>query len=455
MRKWALALVVIVSACAPRPVPTPVVTVPKFPEFVQPPIPAAFANSQVAATFTRGWAFFQTGDLRAAEREFLVAATAVPAFHPAETALGDLELARKDAKAALPHFDRALEREQNDVPALLGRAQALIALNREAEALASFEAALTVDPSLTDVRRRVEVLKFRGLEQNIARARDLARQGRIDEAVQAYMTAIARSPDSPFLYREVAALERQKGNLDAALADFRRALAADSGDARSLEQIAEILEEQNDLEGAEKPYADTLALEANPAIEKRLEDVRDRIAFARLPAEYRAIDEAPQITRGDLAALIGIRLARLLEADKPLEGVLITDTRGHWASPWIMSVARAGIMEPFANHTFQPRAIVHRTDLAQAVARLLAHIAPQQGAQARTWESARLKFNDLSPSHLAYPAASMAVAAGVMKTVAENSFQPARAVTGAEATDAIGRLEALAGLPSAARHQNK
>jgi S-layer family protein len=120
-----------------------------------------------------------------------------------------------------------------------------------------------------------------------------------------------------------------------------------------------------------------------------------------------------------------------------------------------MSVARAGIMEPFANHTFQPRAIVHRTDLAQAVARLLAHIAPQQGAQARTWESARLKFNDLSPSHLAYPAASMAVAAGVMKTVAENSFQPARAVTGAEATDAIGRLEALAGLPSAARHQNK
>jgi hypothetical protein len=42
-----------------------------------------------------------------------------------------------------------------------------------------------------------------------------------------------------------------------------------------------------------------------------------------------------------------------------------------------------------------------------------------------------------------------------MKTVAENSFQPARAVTGAEATDAIGRLEALAGLPSAARHQNK
>ena len=135
--------------------------------------------------------------------------------------------------------------------------------------------------------------------------------------------------------------------------------------------------------------------------------------------------------------------------------MLITDTRAHWASPWIMSVARAGIMEPFANHTFQPRSIVRRTDLAQAAARLLSRIAAQHAAQAKTWESARLKFTDLSPGHLAYPAASIAVAAGVMTAVPENTFQPARPVTGAEASEAISRLEALAGLPTASRHQNR
>jgi tetratricopeptide (TPR) repeat protein len=455
MRKCALAVVVCVSACAPRPVSVPVVTALKFPEFVQPPIPPAFANSPAAATFSRGWVLFQTGDLKGAERAFVSAATSAPGFHPAETSLGYLELARKDAKAALPHFERVLEREQRYVPALLGRAQALLALNRETDALASFEAALAVDPGLTDVRRRVEVLKFRGLEQNIARARELARQGRIDEAVQAYAGAIASSPDSPFLYREIAAIERQKGTVDAALADFRKALALDPADARSLEQVAEILESRDDLEGAERAYADALALEPNPAVEKRLEALRDRMALARLPAEYRAIDEAPQISRGDLAALIGIRLAPLLQADRPREAVLITDTRAHWASPWIMNVARAGIMEPFANHTFQPGSVVRRTDLAQAVARLLARVAAQHAAQAKTWESARLKFTDLSPGHLAYPAASIAVAAGVMNTVPENSFQPARPVTGVEASEAISRLEALAGLPAAGKHQNR
>jgi tetratricopeptide (TPR) repeat protein len=455
MRKWALAVVVLVSACAPKIVPAPVVTVPKFPEFVQPPIPQALANSPVAAAYARGWAFFQGGDLKTAERQFLLTVMAAPAFHAAETSLGYVELARKDAKAALPHFERVLERDRADVPALLGRGQALLALNREADALATFEAALVADPALNDVRRRVEVLKFRRLEQNIARARDLARQGHIDEAVQAYTAAITSSPDSPFLYREIAAVERQKGNLEAALADFRKAVALDSSDARSLEQIGEILESQDDLEGADKAYTDALALEPNPPLEKKLDAVRGRIALARLPAEYRAIDEVPQITRGDLAALIGIRLAPLLQTGQLRDAVLITDARAHWASTWIMNVARAGIMEPFANHTFQPQSVVRRTDLAQAVARLLARIGAQRATQVRAWESARLKFNDLSPGHLAYPAASIAVAAGVMKTVPENSFQPGRPVTGAEAIEAIGRLEMMAGLPAAAKTQNR
>jgi tetratricopeptide (TPR) repeat protein len=451
MRKCALALLVLVSACAPKTVPTPVVTVPKFPEFVQPPIPPAFADSPIAAAYTRGWAFFQAGDLKTAEREFLLAVTAAPAFHPAETSLGYVELARKEPRAALPHFERVLESNQANVPALLGRGQALLAVNREADALASFEAALAADPTLTDVRRRVEVLKFRSVEQNIARARDLARQGHVDEALQAYAAAVARTPDSPFLYREMAALERQKGNVEAALTDFRKALALDPADARSLEQIGEILEAGDDLEGAEKAYADALALEPGAEVEKKLDAVRDRMAFARLPAEYRAIDEAPQITRGDLSALIGIRLGPLLQSGRQRDAVLITDAGAHWASTWIMNVARAGIMEPFANHTFQPRAIVRRTDLAQAVARLLARIPPPRAAQVRSWETARLKFSDLSPGHLAYPAASMAVAAGVMKTVPENSFQPARPVTGAEAIEAIGRLELMAGLPGSAK----
>ena len=445
----ALVALVAVSACAPKVVPAPVVGAPKFPEFRTPAIPASMASGVAAQLQLRGWAFLQSGDLKTAEREFAVALKTTPAFYPAETALGYVELARKDAKAALPHFDRALElaADQPDVSALVGRGESLLALNRESEALTAFTAALAADPTLTDLAQRIEVLKFRNVEQDISRAREAARAGRVDEAVQAYTAAIAASPDSAFLYRELAAVERQKGDLDAALEHLRRSVALDPTDARSLAQIGEILEGRGDQAGAAKAYADSLAIEPNAAVEGKLEALRASDALARLPAEYRAIEQAPQVTRADLAALIGIRLGPLLQNGRRAnEAALITDVRNNWASTWIMQVARAGIMDPFANHAFQPRAVVRRADLAQAAARLLARVASQNPAAARAWETARLKFTDLAPSHLAYPAASVAVASGVMKTGDNSSFQPSRAVTGADATEAIAKIEALAGL---------
>jgi len=448
MRKLLPAALLLFSACAPKVVSTPVVTAPKYPEFREPVVPAALATGPAAESYRRGWAFLQIGELRIAEHEFDDALKTTPAFHPAETSLGYVELARKDAKAALPHFDRAIELnpERGDVSTFIGRGESLLALGRESDALAAFEAAVAADPSQTELARRVEVLKFRGVEKGLARARDAARAGRLDEAIAAYTAAIGSSPDSPFLYRELAAIERQKGNVDAALADFRKAVALDPSDAKSLAQIGDILESGGDVAGAEKAYVDALAIEPSADVDKRLDGLRARSALARLPAEYRAIDQAAQITRAELAALIGIRLGSLLQgAQRGGDAALITDVRNHWAATWIMSVARAGVMDPFANHAFQPRAVVRRTDLAQALARLLARVAAENPARAKSWESARVTFSDLSPSHLAYPAASVAVAAGVLKTAGESGFQPSRPVTGAEAIEAVSKIEALAG----------
>jgi tetratricopeptide (TPR) repeat protein len=447
MRRALLLVVVLASACAPKTVPLPAATTPKFPDFVTPTIPEPEANSPVAASEARGWLFLQAGDLKNAERELSIALKSSPAFFPAEAALGYVELAQKNAKAALPHFDSALQREPAYASALAGKGEALAALGREAEAIAAFEAATRADPSLTDLTRRIDVLKFRVVEQNLAAARQAARAGRADEAIHDYAAAIASSPESPFLYRELASVERQKGDANAALEHLRKAAALDPADARSLEQIGEILETQGDFDAAATAYQNSLAIEANADTERRLAALRERSALASLPPEYRAIGDAPQITRGDLAALIGVRLAPLLQSRGGSGAVLITDVRTHWAAPWIMAVTRAGVMEPFANHAFQPRTVVRRVDLAQAVAHVLTRIAASAPTKAAAWESARLKFSDLSAGHLAYPAVSAAVASGAMHASADDAFQPSRPATGAEAVEAVDRLAVLAGLP--------
>jgi tetratricopeptide (TPR) repeat protein len=244
-RLVALAIVATFAACArpPKPLPTPGASFPEFPqfpEFVVPAVPPGLSDSPAAGNQVRGWGFLQAGDFKSAERELGAALKADPAFYPAEAAFGWVELARKDAKSALPHFDRALEREHRDVSALVGRGQALFALNRESEALTAFEAAVAEDPSLTDLGRRVEVLRFRHQQEDLTRAREAARTGRSDEAVSLYNRAIASSPDSAFLYRELANVEHQQGADDRALEHFRKAIALDPPDARSLAQVGAI-----------------------------------------------------------------------------------------------------------------------------------------------------------------------------------------------------------------------
>jgi hypothetical protein len=55
-----------------------------------------------------------------------------------------------------------------------------------------------------------------------------------------------------------------------------------------------------------------------------------------------------------------------------------------------------------------------------------------------------VKFADIAAGHLAYLAASAAVASGVMTMGANDTFQPSRPVSGREAIEAIDRIEAMA-----------
>jgi tetratricopeptide (TPR) repeat protein len=446
VKRVIIALAIAASACAQKTVPLPNENATRFREFVEPYIPEAFGGYPAAvASQTRGWRFLQLGSFRDAEREFGLALKSAPQFYPATTGLGYLELARKDAKAALAHFEKALLENGRYVPALVGGGQAFLALGRDKDALFAFQSAVAVEPGLTEIRGRIDALQFRGVEQQLASARQAVKDGKLDEAAAAYESAIAASPDSAFLYRELADVEVKRGSADAALTHLQKAVALDSSDTAAMIQIGDVLLARGDFDGAARWYGEAVVIEPSAAVEAKLDAARARAEASHLPGEYQAIATTAQLTRGDLAALIGIRLPRLVQAARKKDAVVVSDVRSHWASTWILAVAGAGIIDPFDNHTFQPNAVVRRSDLAIAMSRLLARLAVDDPIRARSWQAARMRFSDVAATHLAYPAASMAVAAGVMDVGPDNTFQPSKVVTGAEAASAVARVEVLAG----------
>lgn len=433
----------LAAACAPALAPAPVVTTPRYPDFVFPSTPPSLATRELVLRQQRGWQFLQAGDLRAARAEFGAALRRNRGFFPADTGLAYASLAEKDYAAAIVRLEAVLTRAPQYVPALVGLGDALVGAGRLDEATGSFRAALALDASLSDVRRRLDVLALRSQQESLTQARQAAEAGRLDQAADAYRQAIASSPDSPFLYRELAAVERRRGRSAAALEHLKKAAAIDPSDSRALVQMGEILEEQGEFAAAADAYARAEAIEPGPDIAARLARARNGVAMAKLPEQYRAIPAAPQITRGDLAALVGVRLAPLLAGNARPDPVVVTDARSHWASPWIMAVVRAGVMEPFPNHTFQPRGLVRRLEMAQVITRLLALIGERHPALARDWALGRPRIADLPPTHLGYPAAATVVSAGVMPLL-DGMFRPSRPVSGAEAIDVMGRLEGLA-----------
>jgi tetratricopeptide (TPR) repeat protein len=450
MRRAIVACLLVVAAgCAAKLPPSPpTVATPKYPDYIVPSVPRGLGTPAALERHMAGWGWLQAGDLRAAERNFAAALKQSASFYPAETGLGYVALANKKQKDALLHFDRAVVLNPRYAPALAGRAEALLAVGEGKEALQSLDAALQADPSLSELRTRIDVLRFRGQQQDIEAARKLAQSGQLDAARGAYIGAIETSPDSPFLYRELADVERRAGRLDAALDQASRAAALEPDEPRTHVLLGEIYEAQGDVAKAAEEFTAALALQPDEALSARVEKLRERAAFAAMPPEYRGIETAPAVTRGQLAALFAVQLEPLLSTARSVNAIVITDTRGHWASPYILTAARAGVMEVYPNHTFQPDAVVRRADMARAVGRVLELVAQRNPQLAAAWRASRRKFPDLGPGHLNYPAAALAVDAGVIATAEDGSFQLTRPVTGAEAVASITRLSELADQPA-------
>ena len=439
---WVLATCVATASCASAPRVVTVPTAPQYPDFVY-PAPPPGTPAATADRLARGWRLLQANDVAAADREFAALLKTTTDFAPAKAAAGYVALARQRPDEALPYFEAALPVGRVYAPALVGRGLALLGAGRDDDALASFEAAVAADAGLPELPGRIETLRVRVAQDRVGRAERAAAAGRWDEARAAYHAAVTASPDSAFLHRDLAFMERAAGRPDQALVAARAALALDAEDARTHVLVGDILAERGDAAGALAAYRRAAALDPSPAIDAAITRVRDGARDAALPPQYRAIGERSQVTRAEVAALLGVRLAATL-ARAPQRQVVVTDVRGHWADPWIQAVTRAGAMEVFPNYTFQPAEPLRRGELADAVSRVLVLIAQGNTAAAARWERETVEVSDVAPAHLAYPAVQRAVAAGVLP-LEGGAFRLLAPVGGAEVVDAVARLAVLAG----------
>jgi tetratricopeptide (TPR) repeat protein len=443
-----LALTALVLAgCASNPkAPAAAPGTPRFPDLPTLDIPANLViSADIRARHETGWQRLQAGDLRNAGRDFNDALKRSETFYPAETGLGFVALAGRDFKQAAARFSGAIAKNERYLPAWLGLADAQVGLGHDAEAIAAMERAIELDPKRDALRSRLELMRFKEVQTLIANGQRARQAGRFDEARRLLERALTLSPSSAVIFRELGAVDMSQGSLDAAEEHVRRAIEIDQNDAESHASLGAVLEAREKYREASAAYARAAAIEPRAGWRERSTALREKANSSAIPAEFRDLASASAVSRAQVAALIGTRLDALIERAPRRVTAVATDVRDHWASPWILPVTQAGVMEILPNHTFQPAATMRRADLARVVSQLLALVAAERQIDLARWRAARPRFPDLPASNLFYNAAALAVASGAMDTRDGDRFLPTQPVTGAELVAAVDRIEQLAG----------
>ncbi len=230
-----------------------------------------------------------------AEYQALLAAN--PGYMPALIKMGDIYTAAGDNAGRLRTYGAVAAIAANTAQEHFWRAQALTALNRQAEALDEARVAVDRDPTLWQAHLLLAGL-YRDTQQddqanaeygavlqaqpdNVEALYEVgkleARHGNTDAARAHWMQVAKLQPDHPEvhfalgkLYEQRAAQASQAGKtseangwIDAAINEYNTAIAKNAGKPDALNNLAQLQEQRGNWKEAEKRYGDAIKGDAN------------------------------------------------------------------------------------------------------------------------------------------------------------------------------------------------
>lgn len=386
------------------------------------------------------WQALKSGRPALARKYLLKLGTASPVR---EAGLAYADLLEADLAAAEARFKSSIAGTPGMVPSYVGLAQIYESRREKAKTLDAYREILRLDPDNRWAGPRFESLREGLVRDAAAAARAALAAGNRETAKRGFLEVLSYDPGSTDAHLELARLYRQEKATAEALDHFKAAMAGGTQDKTVLREYAEFLAEAGQL-GQSLEVLEKLAAAApkDAAVSKRVAELKEKLGVYEIPSQYDAIAGLESVTREDLAALIGVTFEKDLEA--PARTEILVDIATSWAQRYIVTVASLGIIRASVNHTFQPRRIINRAELADAAVRLIEALQQRGARFVPLVEARRIQVADVAPDSLYYASITKALSFQIMALIPGRLFEPERTVSGAEALRVLEIIRGLA-----------
>lgn len=350
--------------------------------------------------------------------------------------LGQFQTAEQYFKASLSYYP-------NVELAHFGLAQVYQDFNNMDSAFSEYREILKNDPENPWAKPRYEEIKGRKTEEALNDAEAFLSAGDVENGKESFLRALYYAPDSIEAHIALGKIYRDEGNFQNALLHLKAASTADAENMDIRKDYADTLFQAGDLKNSLGVYEDLLEQDpGDQEVRDRLETIKNRLGIFELPSQYNAIQSTESVTKEDVAALMSVKFKDIIDEQSGKPPIII-DISTSWASRFILHTASLGILDVYPNHTFQPKKVITRAEMAETLFRLIEHLKRKGYSFIQQIPPDRIQISDVSPSNYYYRPIILLVSYDIMTLSQDRAFQPDRAVSGREALRLLDLILAL------------
>lgn len=347
--------------------------------------------------------------------------------------LGYVSFLNNQLPSAEAYFRQELKNDPESTLAHAGLAQIFLKNGQDDQAFNEYLEVLKKDPENPWAINEYETLKTRRTEEYFREARNFLAAGDAEQAKSAFLKLLNYSPKNLEAHLSLARLYQNDRQLGNALFHYNTAYGIEPKNKDVLKEYADCLLAAGQYGRSLDIYQKCLELDPkNKEVKDRVDSLKNKLGIFELPSQYQSIPLSMAVTREEVAALIAITFKNYLD-DSTVKPPVIIDIATSWASRQVIKVAALGIMEGYANHTFQPRQAVSRAEMAEIVVRLINLLKTKGFKFIRQFPDEMIQISDVSPDNYYFQPIAEVVALELMGLEPDRSFKPEMSLSGREA----------------------